>query len=120
MADVDSRVAIAKADAGLCLHQSASGLDLPLVLSDLLGAGVPACVYDYAPVLTEVLTNGHEGVRFGEPGELTTLFVAVATRDASPDSPLARSRAWLASNHPETWEDHWQQAMAPVLSRVQS
>ncbi|MGH9383490.1 MAG: glycosyltransferase [Vicinamibacterales bacterium] len=116
--EVDSHAAIAIADIGICLHQSASGLDLPMVLSDLRGANVPACVYDYAPVLTEVLTNGREGVRFGEPGELMTLLVAAATRDSSSSSsenPLARSRAWLASNPPETWEDTWPTAMAAVI-----
>jgi beta-1,4-mannosyltransferase len=114
VATIDSHAAIAKADVGLCLHQSASGLDLPLVLSDLRAAGVPACVYDYAPVLTEVLTDGREGVRFGEPGELMALLVAVATDDSS-DSPLARSRAWLAAHPAETWEDHWEQTMRPVV-----
>jgi beta-1,4-mannosyltransferase len=115
VAGVDAHAAIETADVGLCLHQSASGLDLPIVLSDLRGAGVPACVYDYAPVLTEVLTNGREGVRFGEPGELTALLVAVATNDAS-DSPLARSRAWLAAHPAETWEDQWQRAISPLIS----
>lgn len=118
MADVDSRAVIAKADVGLCLHQSASGLDLPMVLSDLRGANVPACVYDYAPVLTEVLTKGHEGVTFGEPGELTNLFVAVAARDSSTDHPLARSRAWLAANPPETWEDQWERVMGPLVPQA--
>ena len=118
VATIDSHAAIAKADIGLCLHQSASGLDLPLVLSDLRAAGVPACVYDYAPVLTEVLTDGREGVRFGEPGELMALLVAVATNDSS-DSPLARSRAWLAAHPAETWEDQWQKTMGrSFLSRV--
>jgi beta-1,4-mannosyltransferase len=119
VAEVEAHAAIEKADIGLCLHQSASGLDLPMVLSDLRAAGVPACVYDYAPVLTEVLTRGHEGVTFGEPGELTTLLFSVATGDASRDSLLVQSRAWLATHPSETWEDHWQTAMSAVLPEFQ-
>jgi beta-1,4-mannosyltransferase len=115
VANIDSHAAIAKADVGLCLHQSASGLDLPTVLSDLRAASVPVCVYDYAPVLTEVLTKGHEGVTFGEPGELMTLLVSVAIGDTSVDSPLAKSRAWLAAHPAELWEDHWQTHMASVI-----
>ena len=45
----------------------------------------------------EVLTTGHEGVTFHDPGQLATLFVAVATRSLAPDGPLAKSRAWLRS-----------------------
>jgi beta-1,4-mannosyltransferase len=117
VADVESHAAVANADVGLCLHQSASGLDLPIVLSDLRAASVPACVYDYAPVLTEAVTNGQQGVRFGEPGELTALLVAVATGDSS-DGPLTRARAWLASNPPQAWEDHWQETMAPMIRQT--
>jgi beta-1,4-mannosyltransferase len=116
IAEETAHDAIQKADVGLCLHQSASGLDLPIVLSDLRAAGVPACAYDYAPVLTEVLTNGHEGVRFGEPGELMALLVTVATGDASDSSAIAKSRAWLAANPSERWEDQWSKAMAPLVT----
>jgi beta-1,4-mannosyltransferase len=107
---------LGQAAIGLCLHQSASGLDLPLVLSDLRGAGVPAVVYDYAPVLTEVLTRGHEGVTFGEPGELTNLLVAVANGDSAAGATLAQSRGWLADHPAETWEEQWERTVLPVLT----
>ena len=48
---------VGMADLGLCLHQSASGFDLPMKLSDLRGAGVPAATYDYSPVLGEVMVS---------------------------------------------------------------
>ncbi len=99
---------VGMADLGLCLHQSSSGLDLPMKLADLRGAGVPAAAYDYSPVLGEVMTTGHEGVMFRDPGDLAALFVAVANRADGAGSPLARSRAWLTQHPPERWEDEWQ------------
>ena len=98
---------VGMADLGLCLHQSSSGLDLPMKLADLRGAGVPVATYDYAPVLGEVMTTGHEGVTFRDPGDLAALLVGVATRSLAPDPPLAKSRAWLAQNPPERWEVQW-------------
>ena len=107
---------VGMADLGLCLHQSSSGLDLPMKLADLRGAGVPAAVYDYAPVLSEVMSSGQGGVTFRDPGELANVLVAIASGSAaSPDSPLGRSRAWLLQHPPERWSAHWDQAARPVL-----
>jgi beta-1,4-mannosyltransferase len=106
---------VGMADAGLCLHQSSSGLDLPMKLADFRGAGVPVAAFDYGPVVTEVLTPGHEGITFGEPGELASLLVALATASLADVPKFAASRTWLASNPPERWEDHWQRQAQDVL-----
>jgi beta-1,4-mannosyltransferase len=111
----DYPVLIGMSDAGLCLHQSSSGLDLPMKLSDFRGAGVPACAFDYAPVLGEVLTPGHEGVTFRDPGELATMLVALARADFSGVPALASSRAWLTANPAERWEQQWARVAGPLL-----
>jgi beta-1,4-mannosyltransferase len=106
---------VAMADAGLCLHQSSSGLDLPMKLADFRGAGVPVCAYDYGPVLTEVLTPGHEGITFHEPGQLAAVLVALATADLSAVPGFAASRTWLTGNPPERWQESWEQTARKVL-----
>ena len=106
---------VGMADLGLCLHQSSSGLDLPMKLADLRGAGVPAAVYDYAPVLGEVMTAGQEGVTFRDPGDLATLLVSIASGSPSPDSLLGRSRAWLAQHPAERWSAQWDATARRVL-----
>ena len=106
---------VGMANLGLCLHQSSSGLDLPMKLADLRGAGVPVATYDYAPVLGEVMTTGREGITFRDPGELANLFVSVAARSTAPDSPLAKSHAWLLQNPPERWDAQWNAAARRVL-----
>jgi beta-1,4-mannosyltransferase len=111
----DYPMLIGMADLGLCLHQSSSGLDLPMKLADLRGAGVPAAVYDYAPVLGEAMTPGQEGVIFRDPGDLATLLVGVANGAPLPDSPLGRSRVWLAAHPPERWSAQWDAAARPAL-----
>jgi beta-1,4-mannosyltransferase len=112
----DYPVLIGMADAGLCLHQSSSGLDLPMKLADFRGANVPAAVYDYSPVLTEVLTPGQQGVLFHEPGALAQLLVALATADLTSVPQFASARAWLANNPPARWETEWAEKAQPVLA----
>lgn len=104
----DYPVLVGMADAGLCLHQSSSGLDLPMKLADFRGVGVPVCAFDYAPVLTETLTPGHEGMTFHEPGELSAVLLALAHADLTKVPKFAAARTWLAANPPERWEEHWQ------------
>jgi beta-1,4-mannosyltransferase len=111
----DYPVLIGMADAGLCLHQSSSGLDLPMKLADFRGANVPACVFDYAPVLGEVVQVGREGVCFRDPGELSTILFALATAELARVPQFAASRAWLAANPAERWEPQWREKVAPIL-----
>ncbi len=106
---------IGMADLGLCLHQSSSGLDLPMKLADLRGAGVPVATYDYSQVLAEVMETGREGVTFRDPGDLANLLVSVATRSIVPDGPLAKSRAWLQQHPPQRWDAQWESTARPVL-----
>jgi beta-1,4-mannosyltransferase len=106
---------VGMADAGLCLHQSSSGLDLPMKLADFRGAGVPVCAFDYGPVLSEVLTPGHEGITFHEPGQLATMLIALATADLSAAPAFQSSRNWLTGNPAIRWQDQWNDVARPVL-----
>ena len=107
---------IGMADAGLCLHQSSSGLDLPMKLADFRGAGVPVCAFDYGPVLSEALTPGHEGITFHEPGQLATVLIALATADLGAAPMFAASRAWVAANPSDRWLDEWNRSAREVLN----
>lgn len=112
----DYPTAVGMADAGLCLHQSSSGLDLPMKLADFRGANVPVFVYDYAPVVSETITSGHEGVTFRDPGELSALLVALATADLTQIPKFAAARSWLAANPAPRWETQWQETAMPICT----
>ena len=112
----DYLVMIGMADLGLCLHQSSSGLDLPMKLADFRGPGVPVAAYDYAPVLSEVLTNGNEGFTFKDPGQLAHVLVALAKGSAESGGPVARSRQWLEAHPSGRWEDQWRDVAAAVFN----
>lgn len=113
----DYPVAVGLADAGLCLHQSSSGLDLPMKLADFRGVGVPVCAYDYAPVLAEAITPGREGITFRDPGELSAVLVALATANLAAVPAFAAARVWLAGHPPARWEEEWTSRASSLFTR---
>ena len=104
----DYPVIVGMADAGLCLHQSSSGLDLPMKLADFRGVGVPVCAYDYAPVLNEAITPGQEGITFRDPGELSAVLLALASGELTSVPKFAAARSWLAAHPAARWNEEWQ------------
>jgi len=103
------------ADLGVCLHRSSSGLDLPMKLADFRGAGLPALVCDYGPVLEEILARDATTRRF-----VGSVQLAQALREFS--SGAVPRRCAVAA--PKTWEAEWdrrlgawadEQLLAPAI-----
>ncbi|HYD49447.1 MAG TPA: glycosyltransferase [Terriglobales bacterium] len=74
----DYRRLLAAADAGISLHRSASGVDLPMKIQDMLGAGLPVLALDYGDCLREVLRPGENGELFRTAAELAAILARLA------------------------------------------
>ena len=57
-------------DLGICLHTSSSGLDLPMKILDMYGAGLPVLAYFYSTIY-ELVKNGENGILFRSSSELS-------------------------------------------------
>jgi beta-1,4-mannosyltransferase len=103
---------VAAADIGLCLHRSASGLDLPMKVMDFFGAGVPVCALDYGPCLAEAVRDGDNGLIFTDAPQLARLLAELAR----PESVLIQQlRAGIAAASIVSWDQAWAEEVLPVL-----
>jgi beta-1,4-mannosyltransferase len=110
---------VAAADLGLCLHRSASGLDLPMKIADMHGAGLPVCALDYGPCLDEMLRHDDTGLRFADAEALARQWVALLATFPRATPDLDRLRANVQKARGATWGEGWQlEARQMVLARA--
>jgi beta-1,4-mannosyltransferase len=107
--------AIAAADLGMCFHTSSSGLDLPMKVADMFGAGIPVCAYDYGPCLREILHPGINGVLFSTPEECCAQLVAVLHGFPGSGSTLLALRNGVRDVARPTWGQAWIADVRPAL-----
>jgi beta-1,4-mannosyltransferase len=103
------------AEMGLCFHRSSSGVDLPMKVMDLFGAGTPVCAYDYGPCLAEQVENEVTGLLFHNGSELGDILVRLFGRFPADTDLLDRLRQNVARQSGETWPEVWKRDAAPVM-----
>jgi beta-1,4-mannosyltransferase len=106
---------VGSADLGLCLHRSSSGVDIPMKVADLFGAGVPVCAIDYGASLAERVRHGDNGLLFSNARQLAEVLFELF--EAFPNgSPLDRLRSGARKSARPTWEEGWaSEARATLL-----
>jgi beta-1,4-mannosyltransferase len=106
---------VGSADLGLCLHRSSSGLDIPMKVADLFGAGVPVCALDYGACLAERVRHGDNGFLFSTARQLADVLFELFETFPSSQPSLARLRAGARKSARLTWEEGWAREARPVL-----
>lgn len=106
---------LACADLGICLHASSSGLDLPMKVVDLFGAGVPVLALRYG-CIEELVPEGDRGHLFSSADELSTLLVRMLEGFPNSTATLGRLREGVRSWRGRTWEDAWRQEAAATFA----
>ncbi len=105
---------LAAADLGVCLHRSSSGVDLPMKLADMHGAGLPTCALDYGPCLREAIGEGAEELLFDDGGGLVRIWRRLLIEH--PEA-LEAMRCALVDGSTPSWQDSWTATVAPELTR---
>jgi beta-1,4-mannosyltransferase len=106
---------VGAADLGLCLHRSSSGVDIPMKVVDLFGAGVPVCALDYGACLAERVRHGENGLLFSTARQLSDLLFDLFETFPADASLLERLRTGARRAARPTWEEGWTREAQDVL-----
>ena len=106
---------VGSADLGLCLHRSSSGLDIPMKIADLFGAGVPVCALDYGACLAERVRHGDNGLLFSNGRQLADILFDLFETFPADQKALERLRTGARKLARPTWEEGWAREAKPVL-----
>jgi beta-1,4-mannosyltransferase len=111
----DYPLLLGAADLGVSLHRSASGLDLPMKIADMFGAGLPVCALAYAPVIAEMVRAGDNGLLFTTAAELTGQIGTLLAGFPGGTPALDRLSQGVARTSAEGWADGWRVEARPVF-----
>jgi len=106
---------VGAADLGLCLHRSSSGVDIPMKVVDLFGAGVPVCALDYGACLAERVRHGDNGLLFSTARQLSDLLFDLFETFPADASLLDRLRTGARRSARPTWEEGWTKEARGIL-----
>jgi beta-1,4-mannosyltransferase len=106
---------VGSADLGLCLHRSSSGVDIPMKVVDLFGAGVPVCALDYGACLAERVRHSDNGLLFSNGRQLGDILFDLFEDFPTAAPLLDRLRGGARRASRPTWEEGWMLEARPVL-----
>jgi beta-1,4-mannosyltransferase len=104
---------LASADLGVCLHMSSSGVDLPMKVVDMFGAGLPVLAYSGYESFGELVREGSNGCGFETPGELGDAMSRLL--GAEGQAELARLREGAVRESRRRWDEEWDEVVKPLL-----
>lgn len=92
------------ADLGISLHMSSSGVDLPMKVVDMFGAGLPVVGWSRYTSWPELVTEGVNGRGFGSVADLQAVLVDLFGGDKSKMQVL---KAGAVREGERKWDDEW-------------
>ena len=100
----DYATLLAAADLGVSLHTSSSGVDLPMKVVDMFGAGLPVVGWGEFEAWPELVKEDENGKGFGSSEQLTEQLVELFGNEKSI-LPMLRKGALKESEN--RWDDEW-------------
>ena len=106
---------LAAADLGVSLHTSSSGVDLPMKVVDMFGAGLPVLGWSKFAAWEELVTEGINGRGFDSADQMA---IAIRSLLSSPRTSLERLKQGAVGESKRRWKDEWDPVMGKLLGVV--
>jgi len=100
------------ADLGVSLHKSSSGVDLPMKVVDMFGAGLPVVGWSQYEAWPELVTEGVNGRGFGSWEELVAVLVELFGGD---ESNLRALKNGATREGERRWDAEWDPVAGKLL-----
>ncbi|KAK4226752.1 glycosyl transferases group 1-domain-containing protein [Podospora fimiseda] len=104
---------LACADLGICLHMSSSGVDLPMKVVDMFGAGLPVAAYNAYESFEELVKEGRNGVGFETAGDLAEVLERLLNDSGKRYLEMLRKGAVKEGSR--RWDEEWDSTVGKVL-----
>ncbi|KAH7031634.1 family 1 glycosyltransferase [Microdochium trichocladiopsis] len=101
------------ADLGICLHMSSSGVDLPMKVVDMFGAGLPVAAYSKYASFGELVKENENGCGFETSSELAAILVRLCSSSGADE--LRRLRIGAEKEGSLRWDEEWDRVLAPLF-----
>ncbi|KAI0982789.1 hypothetical protein GJ496_009282 [Pomphorhynchus laevis] len=110
---------LSSAEVGVCLHTSSSGVDLPMKVQDMLGAGLPVLCYDYGPCIREIADSldiqDNDAFSLFQDSDSLSNQLTVYAKDCSK---ARNGRIRIKSKYICTWQDEWNRVVYPLIKSI--
>ncbi|KAK4033821.1 glycosyl transferases group 1-domain-containing protein [Parachaetomium inaequale] len=114
----DYAALLACADLGVCLHMSSSGVDLPMKVVDMFGAGLPVAAYAGYESFGELVREGENGRGFETAGELAGILGRLLGGGDAGRGELERLRRGAVEEGRRRWDEEWDGKVGMVMGLV--
>lgn len=95
---------LGSADLGVCLHTSSSGVDLPMKVVDMFGAGLPVAGWGEFEAWPELVQEGVNGRSFKDARGLQKVLTDLFSGDSAA---LDKLRTGAIKEGERRWDDEW-------------
>jgi len=107
----DYALLLGAADLGVSLHTSSSGVDLPMKVVDMFGAGLPVLSYDNYQSWSELVREGINGKGFSNAGQMSNIMMELF-------DPTCQTLNMLKEGAIQESKRRWNSEWDPVAGRL--